>query len=302
MITGARPSPRDSRRTPECSTFWSADSVLEVTTLRFHDGGLGSGTDPRRTRSLWEFFESLLARPPTVLRISFPSGGLSHDTLVGLWQYFRELARDDASHRLPTGRARDELHREDIALARYMTYVRDDRLFVVGDVRGQLDINLLGLLLVCDYRIAERGSEIVKAANPLGAKAGAAAPFLLCSIAGPSRALPLLLDDAPLSARSALRHGIFHRLTPAESHERDTAAIATQLSAKGPAYLRALKNAVVTAAPPLRSYLERNDGAGFRRVPPAPKCRVCGYDLTGNLSGRCPECGQATVGANEGSP
>lgn len=22
-------------------------------------------------------------------------------------------------------------------------------------------------------------------------------------------------------------------------------------------------------------------------------CRACGYDLTGNLSGRCPECGSA---------
>ena len=27
-----------------------------------------------------------------------------------------------------------------------------------------------------------------------------------------------------------------------------------------------------------------------RRVPPG-HCRRCGYDLTGNVSGRCPECG-----------
>lgn len=31
----------------------------------------------------------------------------------------------------------------------------------------------------------------------------------------------------------------------------------------------------------------------FRRRPAAGCCRTCGYDLTGNVSGRCPECGVA---------
>ena len=29
-------------------------------------------------------------------------------------------------------------------------------------------------------------------------------------------------------------------------------------------------------------------------VPPAHLCRQCGYDLTGNVSGVCPECGRPT--------
>lgn len=31
-----------------------------------------------------------------------------------------------------------------------------------------------------------------------------------------------------------------------------------------------------------------------RRRVPVGHCRKCGYDLTGNVSGRCPECGAAT--------
>ena len=30
------------------------------------------------------------------------------------------------------------------------------------------------------------------------------------------------------------------------------------------------------------------------RPPPHGHCKNCGYDLTGNVSGRCPECGEAT--------
>jgi hypothetical protein len=31
-----------------------------------------------------------------------------------------------------------------------------------------------------------------------------------------------------------------------------------------------------------------------RRIPPG-HCQHCGYDLTGNISGRCPECGQTVA-------
>ena len=34
-----------------------------------------------------------------------------------------------------------------------------------------------------------------------------------------------------------------------------------------------------------------------RRRPPLGHCQRCGYDLTGNVSGRCPECGEAVDGA-----
>jgi hypothetical protein len=302
MTTGAKALPIEASHLADEFKFWSAEVAGGVTTLRFHDGGLGSGTDVQRTWTLWNFFENLLTHPPTVLRISFPSDGLSHGTLFHLWEYFCELAREEAAHRFPTCHAQDELLRENIALTRFMTYVRDPRLFVIGDIRGQIDVNLLGLLLVCDYRIASRDSVIVNGANPMGTSFATAVPTLLSSITGSSRALDLLLREEPLNARRALRLGIFHRLTSVDSHEQDAAAIATRLSAKGPACLRALKSATAAAAPQVDSHLEATGGAGFNRVPVPPKCEVCGYDLTGNMSGRCPECGHDIPRANERLP
>ena len=33
----------------------------------------------------------------------------------------------------------------------------------------------------------------------------------------------------------------------------------------------------------------------FRRLSETPECETCGYNLTGNVSGRCPECGTEIV-------
>ncbi len=38
-----------------------------------------------------------------------------------------------------------------------------------------------------------------------------------------------------------------------------------------------------------------------RRIPPG-HCEKCGYDLTGNVSGRCPECGVAVMGMWDTNP
>ena len=38
------------------------------------------------------------------------------------------------------------------------------------------------------------------------------------------------------------------------------------------------------------------------RRPPTGHCQRCGYDLTGNVSGVCPECGEGIMGKNRSGP
>jgi hypothetical protein len=80
--------------------------------------------------------------------------------------------------------------------------------------------------------------------------------------------------------RSALRVGLFHRQTSVDLHEQDSAGIATRLSAKGSACLRAPKSATTASGRPLESAGE----AGFNRVLVPPKCEVCGYEPAQHLS------------------
>ena len=61
-----------------------------------------------------------------------------------------------------------------------------------------------------------------------------------------------------------------------------------------------LEAAVLTCVPSrelvrwLRQQLDRHVG---RRRMALGLCIACGYDLTGNVSGVCPECGKATANA-----
>jgi hypothetical protein len=61
---------------------------------------------------------------------------------------------------------------------------------------------------------------------------------------------------------------------------------------------------------PAVALAERPDGFWLTGVPPefvsalgrTPGCLGCGYDMTGNTSGRCPECGKETPGFAAGGP
>ena len=50
--------------------------------------------------------------------------------------------------------------------------------------------------------------------------------------------------------------------------------------------------ALLTVGPPTAFLWGIDWWIGRRRFPPG-HCQKCGYDLTGNVSGRCPECGKA---------
>jgi hypothetical protein len=62
-----------------------------------------------------------------------------------------------------------------------------------------------------------------------------------------------------------------------------TRATGAEISVAVPLWLPLLLSTVVTALP-----LRRPPRATLRG-----RCSTCGYDLTGNTSGRCPECGTA---------
>jgi len=271
-----------------------------VTILHFRRGAICAGIDLRHASALWEFFDELVAGPGRVLLIDFAPGDLSHDSRARMNERAQHIIAEEHTEYSTVYRARMELAREDVAVHRYLECLRDGRLFVVGAYQGEIDIQLLGLLLACDLRLVSEDSFILKRAEPWSLAPGTGVPWFLTRIVGQSRALEILLDDHTLSARRACELGLVHRLTRADSHNREALAMAQAIAEKGAQHLLSLKRLLARSLMPLDMYLKA-EGAGSKclRISSAC-CRRCGYNLTGNVSGRCPECGRAVDSAVAG--
>lgn len=266
--------------------FWSVHVVDNIVFVNFLPDAITAGVDLQRVGKLWAFFDRLLAGPYRILHIDFSSGDLSHDGLVRLWEYLRGVAREQPQ------RANLELIRADVAMQRFIACVRDPRLFVVAAFQGEIDLNFFGLLLACDYLIMSDDSAIVHSRHPLGMGLGTAVPWFLKRTLTPGPLLDTLLTSETIPARHAYELGLVHRLTPPDSHAADALETTRWLASKGEKDLLALKRVLNASSAPLDQYL-RVVGAALNRLPiGAPVCARCGYDLTGNTIGRCPECGQ----------
>lgn len=270
--------------------FWWTETVDQVVVLKFHGNIAIADMHIQDIWRLLEFLDELAKGPNRVLLVQFSTGQLDHRGFVQLWERFRSIA-DDA------GRAQLELMREDCALRRWITCMRDHRLFTIGAFQGELDINFLGMFLACDYRIASEDSVVVNRGRPPGTGHGTAVPWLLAHILRPGDAMHILLGCERLPAYRARELGLIQHTTNPRSHVEDALRITQTLASEGTANLLTLKRAMATSSAPLDKYFQ-SEGAGFDRLPhlftQPPTCVQCGYNLTGNVSGRCPECGWPT--------
>lgn len=281
------------RYAPRHECFWQAEEVGSFVVLRFTENSLSAVFDLNRVATLWDFFESLQAGSKRVLLILFPPQGFSPAALDQLWDYVRQIPENEYSG-WPgyAPQAGIELGRANVAMQRFMGYVRDSRYYVIAAYSGEIDVNLLGLLLACDYRIVADHSVIINRQHPFSATPGTGVPWFLIRLLGETRTTQVLLKHARISASEAAELGLFHELIPQAAYEQQAITIARSLAANSPERLAAIKRAVAASESPLDDYLGK-EGAGFSHLPDiSPHCVNCGYDLTGNVSGTCPECGR----------
>ncbi len=293
MMSGASQQPGKSTflPQPDQAAFWTSEIAGTLTVLRFNSDAILAGVNLRDISTLWQFLHYLIAQGNQFLHVSMSEGGLGHDSIGRIYSYFQNMGTGEYLNDARDYRQTTELVRQDVALQRFIRYLRDERIFVAGDIRGEIDINYLGLMLACDYRIACEDTVIINSGYPMGKNFGTATPWFLARLLGPDQALNILSRCERLSARRALKLGIFHQLTTTQSHAQETLNISQKLAAHGTERLLAAKQAIHAATISLESYFQ-TFGAGIdKMIIGNICCSHCGYNLTGNVSGRCPECG-----------
>jgi enoyl-CoA hydratase len=120
------------------------------------------------------------------------------------------------------------------------------------------------IALACDLRYAADSDDIVLGQIEIlaGLIPGGGGTQRLPRMIGTSRAIELMLEGAPITARQAHELGLVHRLVPAEALVEDAQATAARLSRRSPLAVAALKRAVYfDTALPLPDGMDREQAA-----------------------------------------
>jgi enoyl-CoA hydratase/carnithine racemase len=155
--------------------------------------------------------------------------------------WFREgLERDDIDLPSSVRRGADVLHQAIVDLRR-IPYP------VIGAINGPAAGAGFSLALQCDIRIASDAAFFAVAYGRIGAAPDGGMTYFLPRVIGPGPALELLLTDPNLSAADALERGLVSRVVPADSLMDEAMALAAELGAKAPHYVRMCKQLVASS-------------------------------------------------------
>ena len=169
--------------------------AISVLTVKRRERGL-SLTDPGDMQRLWSILDGVSVRKQKVLLIIFDKDVFAPHRVDEAWS---EIVRADSStrHGAPQIRALRS------NLAKLIDYYQRSRVLTIGAFSGQFDLDLFGLLSMCNYRICTADSTIENRTLDRPAPPGAATVWFLSRLVGFARANAIYLDGQSLSAQEA---------------------------------------------------------------------------------------------------
>jgi enoyl-CoA hydratase/carnithine racemase len=112
---------------------------------------------------------------------------------------------------------------------------------VIAAVNGAAAGAGFSLALACDLRIASERSFFVVAYGRIGASPDGGMTYFLPRVVGPSKATELLMLDPMIKPADALELGLVTKVVPADALIDEARAMAEELAAKAPHYIRMSK-------------------------------------------------------------
>ncbi|MAT68181.1 MAG: hypothetical protein CMJ58_01520 [Planctomycetaceae bacterium] len=216
----------------------------------FLDGDLSTSS------SLFEAMEEAERNKQTVLWLDVPP---DHCSPAVVDEYWDRTSKDTycGSH---TWRYRDavplSVSRARTAISRLLKYRSEQNALVLISFSGEVDFDLLGLVLCCDYRICTESTTFVNNSLHRPTPVGAATPWHLTHYLGQGRAIEMLLQDRVFTASEFRDCGLVNQVAKDDDLLPETMGLASKLASYPPAAIRALAHATKSLDTSLKAYLE----------------------------------------------
>jgi 2-(1,2-epoxy-1,2-dihydrophenyl)acetyl-CoA isomerase len=208
------------------TSFLAVEQMDGVLVLRCTDDFMFLALDLERKEMLWRLLDTASTSPEVraVALLGTPTC-FAAQQLRRFWRSV--LGRDgpEATRMRQAAAGRTGVRREGSGLQQFAAKVRECRKVVVSALQGEVCTPFLGSALVCDYRVAARGTVFRNNALELGLPPGGALARLLVLHVGLGKARTLLLNGLDIDADEALRLGLIDRIVPTK--ELGAAALAT---------------------------------------------------------------------------
>lgn len=210
--------------------------------------------DLNTSSSLFEAIEEAERKKQTVLWVAVPP---DHCSPAVVEEYWDRTSKDTDFGR---GLFRDavplSVRRAQTAVSRLLKYRSEQSALVVVSFSGEVDFDLLGLILCCDYRICTESTTFINNSLRRPTPIGAATPWLLTDYLGRGRAIDLLLSDGVFTASEFRDRGLVNHITRDDGLVEEAMGLTSKLASYPPAALRALSHATKSLDASLEAYLE----------------------------------------------
>jgi len=234
----------------------------DIAIINFHPREGLFTADARSMIDMWEALEGLQVKRKQVILIRTPRDFLSPQRLDDFW---RRASKAPVGHLPVRGGARaapQMVAAADASVKRTLKALNSTRALTIGSCQGQIDFDLLGLLLACKYRMCTTDTVFINNTLKRDSPPGSGTPWFLTKVLGKAKVQQLYLNGTSLTAQEAFDIGFVDYVAEESSIEQEGVAIAERFAGYDWEATGSMMKALQVVDLDLDTYLE-TAGTGF---------------------------------------
>jgi enoyl-CoA hydratase/carnithine racemase len=246
------------------TSLFSCEDRGRIVILRYKPRDHLFAADSRAMIESWEVLDRIQKQGKSVILFRMPRDHLSPALVDDFWRRASEAPID---HAPIGGRALPQIvAAADASMQRILRFLRSIAALTIGACEGEVDFDLLGLLLACKYRMCTTDTTFVNRTLRRSVGPGSATPWYLARFLGISRAREVYLTRDSLTAQEALELGIVNQVSETDLLEQAGVAVAERFAEFDRAAVESLVKATEQLHQDLDAYLKKV-GTGFGDLP-----------------------------------